>query len=159
MAYKPKFAPSPYQQAVMDNVATGYGPVVVIAVAGSGKTAAIELCLPVIPERESVHCLAFNAPIGKELNERIEKLREDARDASCPWYGRQFRNVKAGTFHSTGVGAVAKRLGCTVRELQIDARKCAKLCDQFLTPLDNAMYADFICKLVGYAKGEGLGAI
>lgn len=157
--YKP-FVPSEYQRAIMDRVADPRGgSIAVIAVAGSGKTKTAEICLPLIPEAESVQMLAFNSTIAKELGARIDKLRDEARNPECPHYGRQFRNVSARTFHSLGGGAVAKKLGCSIRELNTDASKCRKLFELNYGELDVAMYGEFVCKLVSLAKGEGIGAI
>lgn len=160
MAFKQSLTPSPYQQAVMDHAHEGTGSVIITAVAGSGKTKTIELCLPVIPEDHEVRCLAFNTTIAKELNARIDQLRHyAAQDRDCPWYGRQFRNVRASTFHSLGVGSVAYKLRCKVPELQTDSRKCIKLAEQHMNPIDFEIYGNFAAKLVGYGKGEGIGTL
>lgn len=145
--------PSPYQRAVLDFVKTGKGSAVVIAVAGAGKTKTIELALPLIPEHQSVSVLAFNKAIADELNVRIDRLREDT--------GRAFANTRAKTFHSLGIGAVAKQLNCNVRALQTDSNKCRQLARKLLGDgtMEEAMYGSFIVKLVGFAKGQGIGAI
>ena len=159
MTYVP-FVPSAYQTAITARVADPRGgSIAVIAVAGSGKTKTAEISLPFIPESQSVHMLAFNSSIAKELNARIDKLRFEAQDPACPWHGRQFRNVRASTFHSLGFGAVARKIGKPAREIQTDGRKLSKMCDAWLGQDELGMYAEFICKLVSLAKGEGIGAI
>ena len=85
------FLPSAKQQAVFDFVSRGRGSAIVEAVAGSGKTKTIERCLPLIDERKSVQLFAFNYTIAEELKKRIEDLKRE--------FGREFRGVRAGTFH------------------------------------------------------------
>lgn len=148
-----KLVPSPYQQDALDFVEKGCGNAVIIAVAGSGKTSFIEMTLPKIPERCYVTVLAFGKDIAKELNVRLDKLRTET--------GRPFRNFRASTFHSVGVGLVARALKCQVRELLISDKKCRKLFEAHVGADSAAytMYGDFVTKLVGFAKGEGIGPL
>ena len=151
---------SPYQQGVIDWVANGKGSAVVIAVAGAGKTFTIEQSLPRIPEDKYVSLLAFNKTIADELKVRITKMGREL--------GRPFSRVQAKTFHSMGGAAVAKRLGKrSVRDLVTTDKKLRDLCGKLMPApeasddfsqgqTEYAMYADFICKLVGYAKGVGI---
>jgi DNA helicase-2/ATP-dependent DNA helicase PcrA len=145
------FVPSAYQQKLFQWVSTGRGSAVVIAVAGSGKTTSIVRCLPLIPEHQHVQVLAFNSPVAKDMKTAIERIGAEA--------GRPFRNVRASTFHSLGVNAVARKLGKRVMELNTDSKKLGKLCQAWLGEHELEMYSGFICKLVSYAKGEGIGAI
>jgi superfamily I DNA/RNA helicase len=146
-----KITPSAYQQAVLDWIRNGRGHAVVNAVAGSGKTKTLEMALAQIPEACHVQLFAFNNAIAKELNVRLDKLRVDT--------GRAYRNTRASTFHSLGAGAVAKKLGVTVRQLDISDRKLLKLSDDLFSADDKDLYGSFVCKLVGFAKGEGVGAL
>lgn len=146
-----KIVPSAYQTKVIDWVEHGEGSGVVIAVAGAGKTKTIELALPRIPQSNYVSIMAFNKTIADELKGRIEKLAKES--------GETYRNFRAMTFHSLGGGMVARRLGCTMKQLTIDDRKCSKIAEDRLTPDDHVMYAEFSVKLVGYAKGEGIGPL
>lgn len=140
--------PSPMQQAIIDWVATGTGSAVVQARAGSGKTKTIELCLPQIPAGLTVQLVAFNVTIAKELNARIEKLR---------LAGRLYCDAQASTFHSLCFRAVAKKLD--MADIRTDGGKLRKLCDSMLGADDQQKYASFIAKLVGLAKGQGIGAL
>lgn len=146
-----KIAPSPYQQAIIDWTRDGKGSAICKARAGSGKTKTIELCLPEIPESKYVSVMAFNKRIAEELNTRLANLRLET--------GRPFTNFRAQTFHSTGVGAVARKIGLPVKQLMIDDRKCLRLAEKQLTQDDFEMYGSFAAKLVGYAKGEGVGVL
>ena len=145
------FTPSPYQQDFFDWVRTGTGSCVLVAVAGSGKTTSVVKSLRHIPGNvRSVRLLAFNATVAKELQERI---REEGLDE---------RVFAASTFHSLGYGAVRKHLEARgVRPGNPDDKKCRGLARDLLgdkSP-DLATYADFACKLVGLAKGEGIGPL
>lgn len=148
---KPPIQPSAHQAAVIKWVLEGVGSCIVNAVAGSGKTTLILMCLPSIPERMSVRVLAFNKSIADELNAKIEKMAQD--------YGHNFRSVRASTFHSLGIGAVAKKLGCETRELRADGGKLRKLVQDWLGDAPRQMYGEYICKLTALAKGVGIGIL
>lgn len=164
------FTPSPYQQALFDFIATGTGSAIVKAVAGSGKTTSVIKCLPFIPDGAAVHLFAFNTTIAKELNNRIDALRQET--------GRPFAGVRASTFHSAGYGVLRyylTRQGVTTQDP--DSNKLRNLCrawvedrvaqvapdlrenERLIAQADMAMYGSFICKLVGLARGEGIGAL
>lgn len=142
---------SPYQTNVLNWVKTGRGSAIVVAVAGSGKTFVIENALPLIPEHQFVQMFAFNTTIAKELTARIEKLKDRT--------GRDFRRVRASTFHSAGFGAICKRLDKPARSINVDANKCRRLAEEQMDEAQLAMYGEFVCKLVGLAKGEGIGVL
>lgn len=149
-----QFIPSTYQQAVFDWVVYGQGSCVMIAVAGSGKSTTIEHCLPLIPETALVKVLVFSADIAKDWKQRIANL--SGRHAA---EGRSFHNVSTGTFHGMGFSAVCRRLNLRADQVTIDTGKCRKILRENLGELDMELYADFACKLVGFAKGEGIGAL
>jgi DNA helicase-2/ATP-dependent DNA helicase PcrA len=137
------FAPSPYQQGVFSFIQTGSGSAVVIAVAGSGKTTTILHALPLIPADQSVRLFAFNKGIADELKARIAPMN--------------LRNISASTFHSVGYGAVCRYLG--LKNINTDGRKLQSICRAKLSWKDRSVYEGFICKLVGLAKGQGIGAL
>lgn len=142
------FKPSSYQQKIFEFVEQGRGSAVVTAVAGAGKSTTLGECLARIPEEKHVLVLAFNTPIAKDFAARLEALR--LRE------GRPFAHASARTFHSLGFRAICKRLGNSVN---VDGAKCRKLARAWLGDDDYALYADFIVKLVGLAKGEGVGVL
>ncbi len=145
------FIPSPYQQNFFTWVRDGRGSCILVAVAGAGKSTSIQEALALIPEERSVHVFVFNAPIAKEWKERLARLVERE--------GRPFRGVRTSTFHSAGFAAVCKRLGKRPQEVETDGRKLQKLVREWLGEAEQELYGDFICKLVGFAKGEGIGAL
>jgi DNA helicase-2/ATP-dependent DNA helicase PcrA len=136
------FTPSPYQQAVFDFIQQARGSAVVIAVAGSGKTTTIMQALPLIPSSESVQLFAFNKAIADELKARIP--------AHC-------RNIRAATFHSVGYGALCRALN--LKNLNTQSNKLRQICREKLSWNQRSLYEGFICRLVGLAKGEGVGAL
>jgi hypothetical protein len=150
---------SKHQTDVVNFVDTGTGSAVVIAVAGSGKTFTIEQSLYVIPQDKHVQLFAFNASIAKELNVRLDRLREKT--------GKAYPNMRASTFHSIGMGAVARHLGKKTSQLNPDGKKVSRITNDWLDgkrhkTTDEAltsMYASFCSQLVDHAKGQGIGAL
>lgn len=129
---------SSHQNRVFEFVARGSGSGVVIAVAGSGKTTTIVEAVHRIDPRFSVHMLAFNSSIAKELKDRVPG------------------HVRTSTFHSVGYGAIRKKLNANVT---VDSKKMKKLLEKNLSLEDLEIYGSFVEKLVSFAKGEGVGAL
>lgn len=152
------FAPSAYQRAIFEWVEHGSGSATVQAVAGSGKTTTIRESLPFIPERCSVQLLAFNNSAAKDLAAAIQKLAERLHEERGTPLDR-FRNVRAKTFHSLGYAAVLKKLNKDPRSITTDQNKVRGIARNVLGEGDHAMYADFAVRLVGYAKGQGVGPL
>ena len=71
------FEPSPYQQAIYNEVATTDHNINVNAVAGSGKTTTLLGCLERIPRGKSIIFMAFNNSIVKELQARNRRPNVD----------------------------------------------------------------------------------
>lgn len=151
MAQPTTFAPSPYQQAFFDWVEKGTGSCILVAVAGSGKSTSILQSLRYVPEREHVQILAFNAAIAKDLNVKLDALREEL--------GRPFAHARASTFHSLCFGALTRYL--KARDLKPDPKKLEKLFPTVVAQDARLvdLYSNFVCKLVGLAKGQGVGAL
>jgi len=147
------FTPSAYQQAIFDWVADGTGSAIVKAVAGSGKTTTVKRCLPFIPEHKSVQLLAFNNSAAKSLKEAIAMLVQESRD------GRQYKGVRANTFHSLGYGAILKRLALKPEQITTTDKKIRNVAKSLLGDLEYDVYADFCVHLVGLAKGAGIGPL
>lgn len=147
------FIPSPYQQALFAHVADPRrGSATVVAVAGSGKTTSALKCLEHLPARLSVQFFAFNTTIAAELKERIAAMEAEAEPG-------RYRQVRASTFHSVGFNAVAKKLGKRPADLKTESAKCRKLFKNMVGEADYETYHAFVTKLVGLAKGEGLGVL
>lgn len=92
------FQPSPYQQAIYNEVATTNHNINVNAVAGSGKTTTLLGCLERIPRGKSIIFMAFNTSIVKELQARNRRP-----------------NVDIMTLHSYGWRLLLRRYGRTAK--------------------------------------------
>lgn len=149
-----KFQPSPYQQSIFDWVATGRGSAVVKAVAGSGKTTTIINALEQIPAHQSVRMLAFNKPIADEMNSKINEMATRLKDP------KRFANVRASTFHALGNYSLRKRLDIA-QSVEPQGDKGRKLCAEMLgdRTKEYGMYADYMCKMLGFARGVGIGVL
>ena len=132
-----KFAPSPAQQAVYDWVKNGRGSAIIEAVAGAGKTTTLVGAV----ERMSgnVALCAYNSKMGAELKERTGHLR----------------NVRAGTFHSVGFGA----LRYAVRNVEVDktGKKVQRLAATLTHGTATEGWERAVASLVSMAKQAGFG--
>jgi superfamily I DNA/RNA helicase len=136
------FQPSKYQEEIFKFVHDGQGSAVVVAVAGSGKTTTIMESLPLIPRTQQVQLFAFNNAIAMELKGRIQQ--------------KGSLHARASTFHSVGYRSVCQHLG--MRNIETQSRKLPILFRRtFNTHL--RAYEAPVCKLVGLAKGSGIGAL
>lgn len=130
-----EFKPSEYQKKIFDFVEKDRRSGIITAVAGSGKTTTIVESLKLIPRNKYVLFLAFNKSIAEELKKRVPA------------------HVKAGTFHSVGYGVLRKAFP----KFQLDQKKTWKLIRENLVEADQELYGSFINKVVGLAKGAGIG--
>jgi len=130
-----EFRPSAYQQKIFNFVENDRRSGMITAVAGSGKTTTIVKSLELIPRGKYTLFLAFNKSIAEELKTRVPA------------------HVKAATFHSVGYGATRKAFP----KVQIDSKKTWKLIRENLGDLEQELYGAFIGKVVGLAKGAGIG--
>lgn len=125
---------SPYQTALFDFVKAGKGNAIVRAVAGSGKsTTSVEAMRHA---KGSVIFLAFNKAIADELKER---------------------GVNARTFHSltfTPVTRSRKQNGPEMDKL----KKLIRQSPEFNRD-DIKLYQSFMTRLVGLARGVGIGCL
>lgn len=72
--------------------------------------------------------------------------------------GVDLERCRASTFHSVGFNAVVKKLSLR-QEIKPDTGKVAAIAKKRLTEADHKMYASFCSKLVGLAKGQGVGCL
>jgi DNA helicase-2/ATP-dependent DNA helicase PcrA len=144
---------SAHQSAVFDAVADPRsGSRMVIAVAGSGKTTTVKNALRHLPPGATVQLFAFNTDAAKSLKAGLAEIM--AADGDDRYVG-----VRAGTFHSVGYAALLRFLGVKADGLKPDGGKIRKILKSRLTPDDYDVYASFVRKLVGLAKGDGIGAL
>jgi superfamily I DNA/RNA helicase len=129
------FKPSQYQQDIFDFVQKENRSGIIEAVAGSGKTTTIVKALELIPSNKYVLFLAFNKAIAEELKSRVPS------------------HVRAATFHSVGFGVWRKGKD----NIKIDPKKTWSLIREHLGETDQDLYGTFIFKMIGLAKGAGVG--
>ena len=142
---------SPHQAAIFDALAAPEtGGKMVVARAGTGKTTAIKNGLRYVPVGESVQCFAFNTDAGAQLKAGLAEIIE--ADGA-----ERYAGMRAGTFHSVCYQAIARHLG--MRDLKPDKRKMRKLLKARLREEDYPLYHGFVGRLVGLAKGEGIGCL
>lgn len=153
-----RFVASVMQQRFFGWVETGTGSAILKAVAGSGKSTSIVRALPFIPETATVLIMAFNAPIAKEMKAKIAALEADLAEESAKVgvKPRSFRNVEAATFHARGFRALLRRFGKDAK-VEVDEGKVRKIMKDRLSEAEYELYGDFVNKLVGFAKGVGVG--
>jgi DNA helicase-2/ATP-dependent DNA helicase PcrA len=124
---------SPYQQAIFAHIEDpNGGNAIVEAVAGSGKSTTIKEGLKYA--RGSTIFLAFNKAIADELKKA---------------------GVNARTFHSLVFGPVMRAR----RQQNPEMNKLRILCQANLTKYEFELYATFMQKLVGLARGMGIGCL
>lgn len=142
---------SEHQARVFDAAADPRsGSKIVRAVAGSGKTTVVVNALRYFPAGATIQGFAFNTDAGANLRAGLADLRE--RDGEA-----RYAQVRMDTFHSVGFRALARFRGWS--DVKPDRGKTRKILKQRLVGDDNDRYASFVTKLVGYAKGEGIGAL
>lgn len=123
---------SPYQNNIFSFVKSGVGNAVVEAVAGSGKSTTIVEAMKCVTG--TTIFLAFNKSIADEL---------------------KARGVNARTFHSLTYSPVTRFKG--VRQVSMD--KLRNLVDANFLGRDAVIYGAFAQKLVGLARGAGIGCL
>ena len=139
--------PSPMQEAFFREVHGGNGSILLEAVAGSGKSTSIIDSLAYVPESKSVTMLAFGKDVIPDLKEKLEDLKRIT--------GRQFGK----TFHSLGFGSILKKLNCSFRDVELDGKKLVTLFRASFGDAAAEAYGSFCSKLVGIAKGRGIGVL
>ena len=132
--------PSPQQQAIYQFVTEGTGSALVIAVAGAGKTTTLTGVCERIPKTASVAFCAYNKAIATEIGAKLAEAGVGA-------------NVKSGTFHSFGFGALSSALKI---KLQVDDKKCQKIA--FALRVPDGLLA-FVTKLVSLAKQRAINVL
>lgn len=146
---------SPYQAAVFDHFRSGTGSRIVVAVAGSGKTTTMKNALPYLSPSLSVQLFAFNVKAAEQLKDAIKELIDAGKIPAS-------NQVRAGTFHSVGMYAVRRAVEARGATVTVDDRKCQKILRAQLGATPEGLetlrlYGGFATRLVGLAKGEGIG--
>lgn len=133
--------PSPYQQAIFDEIENGTGSIIVEAVAGSGKTTTIVEATYHMPVDASVRFVAFNKSIADELRERLPQ------------------HVEASTFHSMCFRAINNQQQRKVNKYKVSDIAKSMIESGQITADEWAKHGAQILKLVGIAKNAGVGVM
>lgn len=133
------YAPSPQQSAVYKWVREASGNMILVAVAGSGKTTTILNATTLM--KGSVAIAAYNKKIAVEITNKLQAAGVG-------------RNVQAGTFHSFGLRNWQRAVGD--KRVQVDGDKVSKIlvaqkCPETLAP--------FAAAVVSMAKQRGFGVL
>lgn len=137
-----EFKPSAFQQAFFDECETGKGNIILVAVAGAGKTTTIVKVLPKL--KGWIFLGAYNTKMAKELKDRIVGMS----------------NVRAGTFHSAGFSAL--KFSFKNHRLEVDDKKVQKILDEYIVMQcrdELREIARVIVAAVSMAKQRGIGAL
>jgi superfamily I DNA/RNA helicase len=95
------FKPSPQQEAIFEDIASGDGNTIVEARAGSGKSSTIEAGLAHLPRNADALIVAFNKPIADSMRDRVALAQ---KAGSVPG------GVAVSTLHSYGLRQLSNAL-------------------------------------------------
>jgi superfamily I DNA/RNA helicase len=137
------FVPSPQQAAFQEEAWNGTGSVVLIAVAGAGKSTTIVHTAARM--RGSSVILAFGKKIATELKEKLKKL------------GIDWKKAEASTCHAIALRNYRKRFP----SVRIDDEKVGRITAGWvdMNRIDTSLapHVAVVCQLVSLAKQSGIG--
>lgn len=145
-----KFVPSALQAAFFTELMSGTSNIVLVAVAGSGKSTTLIESIPMLPQRARVKFLSFGNRIVADLKAKKEKLEQRM--------GQKYPNVWIQTFHSVGNGLLMQFYKSrNITPVGPSDKKLRNILKTKLNEEDYFRYGKFCADLVSYAKGAGLG--
>lgn len=131
---------SPQQQAAITAAVETAQHQIIPSVAGAGKTTVLVEIPRLIPTSKSIAYCAFNKPVAVEIESRIAPFN--------------LENVKVGTLHSFGFGAIRR----AISRVKVDGNKLRNLARQeFTGEYENLQ--QFVISAAAMAKEIGIGAI
>jgi len=139
------FIPSPQQAAFIHEAKTGTSSIVLIAVAGAGKTTTILKAVPQM--RGSSIILAYNKKIADELK---AKLKRDCVD---------WKKAEASTVHAIGLRNYRKAFPKNRVVADKVGNICSAMCESGKIGPELVPHTSVICKLVSLAKQNAFGII
>lgn len=131
------YPPSIQQKAVYRWIRDGNGNLILVAVAGAGKTTTILNGATMM--RGFVNICAYNKKISVEINGKLKAANQPSR-------------IQAGTFHSFGLRNWRKM----APKLEIVGRKVPDICEALKVPED---LQEFVVDLVSLGKQRALGVL
>lgn len=140
------FVPSPQQAGFLTQAETGTSSIVLIAVAGAGKSTTILRAAQVVPGNSII--LAYNKAIAEELKKKL-------KEAGVDW-----KKAEATTLHAIGLRNLRK---CSMfQNLRVVGDKVGNMCAALIEKGDIgpslAPHSATICKLTSLAKQNAVGA-
>lgn len=139
-----KLKPSVQQENILDWVENGKASAIIEAVAGSGKTTTLLMCLE--KTKGNVAFMAYNRAVAEEIGNKVKNLNLGKR-------------VTTGTVHKFGSDAL-KITYPKAKPPSKDPNKAnLKLETIYDKLIGDKFYRFFACKAVSMAKQTGIGAI
>lgn len=139
MAHKP----SDQQREVYRWVRNEHGNLILIAVAGAGKTTTILNASTMTPTDSRVIIVAYNKKIADEISEKLKSKNIHPR-------------IKAGTFHSFGFANWLRQYKDRKGKDYVQKKKVENILEDMKVPEE---YAGFCTKLVSMAKNRAIGVL
>jgi len=147
------YTASKHQAAIFDVMSNpNSGSRIVKSVAGSGKTTVIKNALRFFPAGTSVQGFAFNTEAAGNLKAALVEVTAALGAAHT-------KGMRMGTFHSVCYHALLRHLNVQASACKPQGNKCRDLLKRRLGEEEYELYSSFVLKLVGLAKGEGIGAL
>jgi DNA helicase-2/ATP-dependent DNA helicase PcrA len=152
---------SPQQATAIAAAVSGDRHQIIPSVAGSGKTTVLLEIPRLIPTSKTIAFCAFNRDITTEIKERIaQEFRSrnaqynNESEFDSPIEKYIPKNVKVGTLHSFGFGAIRR----SISRVKFDGNKLRNLArNEFTGEYENLQ--QFVISAVAMAKEIGIGAI
>jgi DNA helicase-2/ATP-dependent DNA helicase PcrA len=149
---KGPYIPSELQHNFYDVITDTSESILLVAVAGSGKSTSIAWSTVCIPSSKTVQILMFGNRTAKDMKKKMEEIRVNT--------GLPLRHIRVSTFHGLGFSALSywlRQRDIEVQDLDQHKHKVRNILKKKLSEADYAMYGTFVRELVGKAKGCGLG--
>jgi superfamily I DNA/RNA helicase len=137
---KKKFIVTPKHKVIFDAITSGDRNVMIMAVAGSGKTSTIVEAMGML-EGKTVLSLAFNKNIADEMSTRVPS------------------HVEAMTLHSLGMRALTEHMKAQGVKLKVDADKVRAIAKEEMTVEAFRLYGSKAVKMVSLAKSAGMSTV
>jgi DNA helicase-2/ATP-dependent DNA helicase PcrA len=137
------YVPSPQQAAFIEEARTGDGSVILVAVAGAGKTTTILEAVDKM--RGSTIILAYNKKIAEEIKAKLKKR------------GVDWKKCEAATVHSIGLRNYKRAVPGVIVKGDKVGSICAGWVEDDEIPIELTKFTSTICHLVSLAKANAVG--
>ncbi|ARQ95247.1 ATP-dependent DNA helicase [Bradyrhizobium phage BDU-MI-1] len=134
---------SPQQAAFIHEARTGTSSIVLIAVAGAGKTTTIIEAADGMPGSSII--LSYNKKIADEIKAKLKKR------------GIDWKRVEAATVHSIGLRNYKRAVAGVIVKGDKVSSLCAAMVTEDELPIELVPHTSVICHLVSLAKANAVG--